>query len=145
MITVRDLEDEDIEQLLVIENEAFSLPWSRDSFKEAIADKNARYIVVLDDDILCGYLGMWYGGDESEITNVAIGSEHRGKGYSHHLLTEAEKIAREEGITKLFLEVRESNTVAKSLYKGHGFTEIGIRKNFYVKPCEDGIVLKKNI
>lgn len=145
MITVRDLEENDLEQLVVIENESFSLPWSKESFKEAIEDKNARYIVVLDGDVLCGYLGMWYGGDDSEITNVAIGSEHRGKGYSHHLLLEAESMAKREGIKKLFLEVRQSNEVAKSLYKGHGFEEIGIRKNFYVKPCEDGIVLKKNI
>ena len=145
MITVRKLEKKDLDELVVIENEAFSIPWSKKSFEEAIDNTNARYLVITDSDVVCGYLGMWYGGDHSEITNVAIAKEYRGRGFSKLLLDAAEKLAKSENITRLFLEVRVSNDIAKNLYYSHGFSDMGIRKNFYERPVEDALVLRKSI
>ena len=57
------------------------------------------------------------------------------------LIEEAEKL----GIAILFLEVRESNVAARTLYKSLGFTEDGIRKNFYEKPAEHAILMSKTL
>jgi ribosomal-protein-alanine N-acetyltransferase len=52
----------------------------------------------------------------------------------------AEAVALEDGA--LFLEVRSSNTAARNLYQKLGFSEIGLRRNYYASPPEDGIVMR---
>ena len=39
------------------------------------------------------------------------------------------------------LDVRSSNEAAVSLYGKFGFTQDGIRKNFYVRPTEDAVLM----
>ena len=55
------------------------------------------------------------------------------------------KFAKESGAECIFLEVRESNVPAISLYKKLGFEELGIRKKFYEHPIEDAIIMKVGI
>ena len=52
---------------------------------------------------------------------------------------------KETGAESIFLEVRQSNVPALSLYKKLGFEELGIRKNFYEHPVEDAIIMKVGI
>ena len=61
------------------------------------------------------------------------------------MLTVLEKEAKELGIHILYLEVRESNQVARKLYTSFGFDEDGIRKNFYELPKENAILMHKFI
>ena len=42
----------------------------------------------------------------------------------------------------MFLEVRKSNAGAQNLYKTFGFYEVGKRKNYYLEPVEDAVVMK---
>ena len=53
------------------------------------------------------------------------------------------RIGKERGVTDYFLEVRKSNQAAIALYSRLGFQEVGVRKNFYEDPVEDGIVMCK--
>lgn len=145
MINISDMCAPDTEEVLVIENEAFSLPWSGQSFLDAIQNENAVYLVIKEDERVCGYLGMWYGGTDAEITNVAVLSGDRGRGFGKMLLAAAYDRARADGMEKMFLEVRVSNDIARNMYEKFGFEHIGIRKNFYEKPVEDGYVLRRVI
>jgi len=47
------------------------------------------------------------------------------------------------GVRAAFLEVRESNTAARGLYASRGFREIGRRKNYYRRPVEDALVMRR--
>ncbi|MBM3764401.1 MAG: GNAT family N-acetyltransferase [Acidobacteria bacterium] len=68
------------------------------------------------------------------------------------LYIEVDAAARRQGIARalisalpagrIFLEVRESNTAARELYKRAGFVETGRRKLYYRDPPEDGIVME---
>ena len=51
----------------------------------------------------------------------------------------------EKKLSYINLEVRPSNIPARKLYEKYGFEEIGIRKNFYTKPVEDGIIMQKDM
>jgi len=44
----------------------------------------------------------------------------------------------------VYLEVRESNAPARALYAAHGFKEVGRRKQYYRRPVEDAIVLRRD-
>ncbi len=61
------------------------------------------------------------------------------------LLSELIKEAGESGIKKIFLEVRESNIPAISLYNGFGFKQVGMRKDYYEKPVENALLMLKEL
>jgi ribosomal-protein-alanine N-acetyltransferase len=56
-------------------------------------------------------------------------------------------VARQENISTVFLEVRESNLPARALYEQIGFEALAVRKDYY--PAKDGrehaVVMKKNL
>ena len=54
-------------------------------------------------------------------------------------------VMKEKNVTRILLEVRESNVPAKTLYENYGFSEIAVRKNYYTKPLENAIVMEKHI
>ena len=65
--------------------------------------------------------------------------------FYHIFLNFAKEAAKQENAKCIFLEVRESNVPAISLYKKLGFEELGIRKKFYEHPVEDAIIMKVGI
>jgi ribosomal-protein-alanine N-acetyltransferase len=76
--------------------------------------------------------------DESELLNLVVAPEFRGKGFARALLQEL--LAAPSG--SLYLEVRESNHPARNLYKSMGFQEVNIRPQYYQSPPEAAIVMK---
>ena len=94
----------------------------------------------LDGEII-GHCGMWIVLDECHITNVAVLSAHRGKGYGEDLMLQAMELCRLNEVKTMTLEVRVSNEPARTLYRKLGFKEGGIRKNYYTDDHEDGLVM----
>lgn len=128
-----------------IEAENFSRPWTEKGFADAVASEQAVYVTASVDGEICGYAGMWVAADEGEITNVSVKKEKQGCGIGHALLQALFAEGEKKNIAFYFLEVRESNASARRLYEKCGFVQIGIRKNFYEDPKEDGIVMNKEV
>jgi len=144
-ITIRPMEEKDLDEVCRMEEEAFSMPWHRESFLEMIQNENALYLVALDEknEILgsCGVLNIV--GDGS-VTNVVVDQKYRNQGIGSLLMKELLKQGEENlGIEAFTLEVRVSNLNAIRLYEKMGFENVGIRKNFYEKPTEDAIIMWK--
>lgn len=72
-----------------------------------------------------GYIGMKVVLDEADITNVAVLPAYRKKGIARKLLQQLLDEARQQGIYSIYLEVRDSNAAAITLYKHAGFKEVG--------------------
>ena len=90
------MEVSDIDQVMVIEHEAFTIPWSRESFYNEI-EKNqfAFYLVLEDEGRVIGYCGVWIVVDEAHITNIALLSEFRGRKLGEALLRQVIEVAKE--------------------------------------------------
>ena len=84
---------------------------------------------------------MLWAPDEGQITNIAVLSEHRGKGFGEAVLLYLIAQARTRGCEMISLEVRASNAAAIGLYEKHGFGVRGRRKRFYRNPTEDALVM----
>ncbi len=135
------MQPEDIEQVAAIEKSIFSMPWSQNSFREAIESGNAVFYVAKEEEQVCGYVGMYLLYDEGEITNVAVRQEDRGRGISKQLLRAIKEHAFKEGLERIVLEVRVSNQVAQHVYEDAGFRIEGVRKGFYDIPKEDAYIM----
>lgn len=69
--------------------------------------------------------------DEAEVLLIAVVPHQRQQGIGRQLLEDVIATARAQGATSLFLEVRESNTAALSVYTAHGFEIVGRRRGYY--------------
>ena len=140
-IVIRRMDTADIKNVVSIEKECFSLPWSEKSFEDSLKQSYSVFFVAECAGSTAGYVGAYHIGDECDITNVAVSTEHRRKGIGRKLLEEVEKYAMEHSVQSVMLEVRESNTPAIKLYEAMNYKNIGIRKNFYEKPTENAIIM----
>nr|WP_187116292.1 ribosomal protein S18-alanine N-acetyltransferase [Kurthia massiliensis] len=128
-----------------IEEAVFPTPWTLESFEMEMTKNTQATYVVAEEDSIIGFCGMWVVLDESQITNVAVMPEGRGKGIGEALMRESMRIAREKGCVVMSLEVRVSNTVAQNLYRKLGFQAGGIRKGYYTDNQEDALVMWVNL
>lgn len=141
-MTFRRMTTDDIEQVLNVEKQSFTLPWSREAFfNELTRNQYAVYLVIEDEGRIVGYCGTWIVIDESHITNIAILPEYRGQKLGEALLRKMIEISISMGVVRMTLEVRVSNHVAISLYEKLGFQKGGIRKNYYTDNHEDAYVM----
>ncbi|MEI4770028.1 ribosomal protein S18-alanine N-acetyltransferase [Psychrobacillus sp. FJAT-51614] len=142
-INYRRMTIEDIDQILRIEQEAFTLPWTREAFAHEMTTNLYSYYIVAETEEkeIVGYCGMWIVMDESHITNVAVTEKMRGRKIGEGLMREAIRVVLEHEVVLMTLEVRVSNDVAKNLYYKLGFQDGGIRKNYYTDTQEDALVM----
>ena len=137
----RRMEERDLEQVAAIENETFSMPWTKDAFLESINNPSHVYVVACEGDVVCGYCGMWGIAGEGQINNVAVRKDLRGNGIGFAIVEFLVQEGEKQGLEAFTLEVRESNERAIRVYEKAGFKNAGIRKNFYDRPKENAVIM----
>lgn len=142
-IKIVPMKEEHLPAVCSIEKDCFSMPWSEKSFLDSSQREDTVFLVAEEERKVVGYLGCYFSYGTGEITNVAVEDQHRGRGIGKQLL---EKLFQEGNLFRAeeyFLEVRESNVSARALYEKLGFQKEGIRKNFYERPAEHAVIMKK--
>ncbi len=134
---------EHLEQLEVLEQQCFSIPWTQDQLESQLPDGQHCFLIAIDNDSVLGYVGMMHVLDEGYISNVAVSPNARRNGIANALIIEILRCAEELMLSFVTLEVRESNTPARNLYAKHGFQVVGLRKNYYDSPKENAILMTK--
>ncbi len=140
---IRELRDEDVEPLSIIEARAFTMPWSAADFARLIQDRNSQYLVAEVDGRVVGCCGVTNVSGDGEIDNVVVDEEYRNRGIATALLRETLRRGYAMGAEAFTLEVRVSNAPAIHIYEKAGFVSEGIRPHFYDKPKEDALILWK--
>ena len=144
--TIRKMMLHDIDQVLEVEKLSFSTPWSKGTFEAELRENLfAYYFVIVQDETVVGYAGLWMILDEAHVTNIAVHPDFRGLNFGKKLVRELIIQAFKSGANRITLEVRVSNLVARKLYKDFGFYEAGIRKGYYSDNNEDAVVMWKDI
>lgn len=82
---------------------------------------------------------------EWELENIVVAPTARRKGLGKRLLDALLFRVRETHSDAVFLEVRDSNIAARSLYEMAGFKQVGSRKSYYTNPTEDAILYRWNL
>lgn len=140
-VDILEMKKDHVRELLIIEKKCFSIPWTENMLLEELENSLAKYFVIKFAGKIVGYGGMWFILDEAHITNIAIDPNYQKQGLGSHILSHMIKVAEEDAIYQMTLEVRKSNKAALDLYKKFHFKEYGIRPKYYEDNQEDAIIM----
>lgn len=144
-VSIRICERCDLEKIAEIEKECIEDGWSLKAFEEWF-DPERNFILAAEiEDRIIGFANAGFVLDEGELLNIAVLKEYRRQKIAELLFKEIEKKLAEKEVKTIFLEVREKNKAAVSLYLKHGFEQNGLRKNYYKNPADNGILMMKKI
>lgn len=145
MLVIRKMKEMDIPAVARLEAEIFSDPWSEQALMDSYRQKQTLLLAAYEDRQLIGYLIMYYALEDGEIARIAVIPQKRRQGVGGRLLLELENLCEVGGITRLLLDVRESNVPAISFYTDYGFVQDGIRRRYYTDPVEDGVLMSRDL
>lgn len=136
---------QDLDRVLAVEVRAYGFPWSRGNFVDSLAAGYLSECLSAADGSLIGYFLAMPGVGELHLLNLTVAPEHQGRGHARALLSRVVCLARERGDETVWLEVRASNARARHLYGQAGFTEAGVRRDYYPAPAsrrEDAVLMR---
>ncbi len=141
MIQIREMQFDDLDQVMEIENACFSVPWTETGFFTFLIRNDTLFLVAEEDEKIYGYCGIVMVPDEGDITNIAVEKSMRKRGIGKMLMEALIEESAKRGVNKIYLEVRASNEPAIRLYEKMGYVVNGRRKNYYDDPKEDAILM----
>ena len=140
MIEIIPMNESHVAAVAELEKQNFSEPWPEIAVRSELTNKLALWLVAVEDGVVAGYVGSQTVLQEVDMMNIAVGEGFRRRGIARMLV---EELIRRLDAYQLTLEVRASNAPAIALYESLGFTQVGLRKNYYHKPKEDALILRK--
>lgn len=133
-----------VEQVAQLEKQCFSAPWSFNSIQGELNNPLSLWVVAMEGEKLAGYVGSQSVLGEADMMNLAVDPAYRRRGIGKRLVSVLIDELRVKDVHCLTLEVRASNQSAIGLYEQLGFAQIGRRPNYYSRPKEDALILRKD-
>ena len=141
---------EDLGALLELERASYTHPWTLRHFRGALAAQGALSVVLRGAFApadpqrgIVAYCVSQIVVDELHIHNLAVRQQARSQGLGGRLLGLVLGLAASRGARVALLEVRRSNWAAIQLYRSAGFQAVGLRRDYYERPREDAVLLRK--
>ena len=123
-----------LEEIVGIENSAFNTPWTRNQIKNDIqSNTDSENWVHMMDEMVIGYIFGWIIHDEFHLNNIAVHPEYLRRSIGKALLRHIIARVISHDIKLILLEVSAHNIAAQKCYKSLGFTQMGVRKDYYSK------------
>ncbi|MDO8702393.1 MAG: ribosomal protein S18-alanine N-acetyltransferase [Undibacterium sp.] len=138
----------DVDEILAVEEQVYSHPWTRGNFLDSMYSGHAVYGLRNKLQNLSGYFILMPVVDEMHLLNLAVAADFQRQGIARILLDKMNAYAVEQNVSSILLEVRLSNQRAIDVYQRYGFVEIGRRKAYYPaidSAREDAIVMRKEL
>lgn len=142
-MTILEMNASHVAQVAELEKKCFSDPWSEKSIAGELDNKLAYWLVAVEGDFVAGYVGSQTVMGETDMMNIAVHPDYRRRGVAEALVNTLVLRLKAMDSHSLTLEVRSSNAPAIALYQKHGFSQVGLRKNYYRNPREDALILRK--
>lgn len=140
--TIRAAELADAADMLLVEQQVTSYPWTLALYQSCFSERYFNYVVEIDGAIAGFYIGEFVA-QEASLFNIVVGKGRQGLGLGRKLLEHFIAQADQKSALECWLEVRASNTTAIALYQSAGFHQTGLRRNYYPTPNgnEDAILM----
>jgi ribosomal-protein-alanine N-acetyltransferase len=136
---------QDLDEIVEIERDSFSTPWSRTLFGAELNNPISRILVMKTlyhgREIMAGYAVYWLVADELHLQKIAVRRAMRKRGFAASILREVLAFSSSQHILKATLEVRASNLPALNLYRKFDFSVKGKRPRYYDDTGEDALIM----
>lgn len=142
-MTLTPLTIKHVEDIVELQSQGFSDGWSKQALISGIEKGGLKGSLIYQEDKLIGFVTYSCNPDFCELMDILTHKDYRNQGVATLLLGELFEKAKATS-PKIFLEVRESNTPAISLYLKHGFIKTSTRKKYY-SDGENAIVMEKEL
>lgn len=132
----------DFDVIYCIEKKAYAIPWSERIMTSMVSGNEYKIKITYYDKVVA-YVFIMIVLDEATVLNITVDPDYQGQGLGRKLLQYVKNHLASQKIATIFLEVRQSNAAALSLYESEGFHEIDLRKNYYPtkNSREDAIIM----
>lgn len=137
------MKKEHIEAIAALEKICFSDPWPAAAIAGELTNPLSLWLTAEIDGQIAGYVGSQSVLGEADMMNLAVAPTYRRIGIAKQLLAALQQELLYREVHSLSLEVRASNEAAIALYESTGFLQVGRRPNYYHKPREDALILRK--
>lgn len=144
-IVIYPLEQGYVDAVKNLEDEQNISILSKESILEDLDDDNCKYFIATIDGKLVGYIGTCSCLDYMDILSIVVKKDMQRNNIGSELLHYVIKLAKQDNITDIFIEVRVSNKNAIKFYEKHGFKNINTRKKYYPDNFEDALIYKLEI
>lgn len=145
---IRLMQEADLAAVMKNENAAYEFPWSSSIMA---SNQKRHYCIVFEaennsdseDAKILGHAVLSTVADEASVLNIAVSPKAQRQHIGYQLMENLLAHAASKNCIEVFLEVRESNRPAFTMYHQFGFNEVGIRRNYYPSKTgrEDAILL----
>ena len=144
--TLAPMRLDEVDEVMAVELSAYSYPWTRGNVVDSLVAGHLAEVLRSADGELLGYYIAMPGVDEMHLLNLAVAPAHQRRGHARRMLDALVRHARARGVRTLWLEVRDSNLRAQSLYLRYGFVAVGRRRDYYPAAAgrrEDAVLMSR--
>lgn len=167
--TMRYMRLGDVQQVVFIDENSFSIPWSASTYTREVMQSDYSHMLVItrrekipaqnqwqalwwriaghhdEHQTVLAYGGVWLFGTEAHISTIASHPRYRGHGWGELTLLGMLRRVIRLNATEIVLEVRVSNTKAQTLYKKYGFRVETIKEGYYYNNGEDAYYMRLDL
>ncbi len=123
--------------MAALERAVAAHPWSMSQFLNSCrGEQHGAWVAETPAGEMAGFAISSLVMDECTLMNIGVGPQFQGRGLGAMLVQTVLEAARTAQARRCLLEVRRGNGRAIALYRKHGFTENGVRRNYY--PADSG-------
>lgn len=134
-LQLRPMSVNDLEAVSLLEDAVFAgsehTPWNQSMFAEELGQPGRSWWVAHDEGQVVGFAGGRLAGDDLEILDVAVSAARRREGIGARLLARVAYDGQVLGARSSSLEVFSANGGARALYESLGYSEAGVRADYY--------------
>lgn len=130
-MNLKVLSKENIPEIISLYQSDFSDGWNSNQLESSFDSGLFLCIGAFVNDKLIGVISATKSYDDADIEGLVTKGEFRNKGIASALINALIENLKNQNIVKIFLEVRESNEGAISLYKKFNFNNISKRQKYY--------------
>lgn len=160
-ILIKEAEESQLLDIVALEEKIFPSAWNEQMIATSMYGTNDTVLVAAEQltvesgqpaveteqlsaepEKVVGYCIFTTPNEDCELFRIAVSPEYRNRGIAKKLMKRMIESCGQENGENIFLEVRESNQAAVSLYESFGFEEISKRKGYYREPEEDALIMK---
>jgi [ribosomal protein S18]-alanine N-acetyltransferase len=156
MVSVRLMQEQDIPGIIDLENSwDYLSKWGEQGYRAALANPFIYYCFVAEakwaavpegsSQELAGLAILAQLFDHSEICNIIVARQYLSRGVGQELIEACIRLSEKLGLSRMLLEVRQSNERAIRFYERNGFHKIAERKDYYADPRENAWVMERKI